>query len=322
MIRAALITTIALAAPNAAGAFLLSVPLDCDLGDDCYIQQYVDRDPGAGAADFTCGPLANDGHKGTDFAVPSLSAMAAGVNVLAAAPGTVTGVRDGMADIPVTADNAPDIDGRECGNGVVIRHGDGWETQYCHLKQGSIAVQSGQRVGKGTVLGQVGLSGETSYPHVHLSLRKDGAVIDPFDPSGAPATCDTPDTALWEDPIAYRGGGLIAIGVDTAVPEYGAVKRGPPPIDRLTPDIPALVVWGYAYGGRAGDILRIDIAGPDGFAFTHDAELDRTQPQLYRAAGTRNQGKRWPIGTYTGTVQMLRNGVEVDQRSVTFDITP
>jgi hypothetical protein len=153
-------------------------------------------------------------------------------------------------------------------------------------------------------------------------VRKDGAVTDPFDPSGTPTTCDAPETTLWEDPIAYQAGGLISVGIDTAVPDYEAVKLGPPPIDRLTSDIPALVLWGYAYGGRAGDVLRIDIVGPSGFRFTHNAELDRSQPQLYRAAGTRNRGERWPIGSYTGTVHMLRDGVEIDRRSVTFDITP
>jgi murein DD-endopeptidase MepM/ murein hydrolase activator NlpD len=42
--------------------------------------------------------------------------------------------------------NPPDAANREYGNGVVIRHIDGFETQYCHLAKGSITVKSGDLV--------------------------------------------------------------------------------------------------------------------------------------------------------------------------------
>jgi murein DD-endopeptidase MepM/ murein hydrolase activator NlpD len=111
----------ALAPP--AGAFDLAFPADCTLGAGCYIQQYHDHDPGPEATDYTCGPLSYDGHDGTDIALPTRAAMATGVAVLAAAPGVVKGLRDGVADA------APFPTGQDCGNGVVIDHGNGWETQ-------------------------------------------------------------------------------------------------------------------------------------------------------------------------------------------------
>ena len=115
-------------------------PIDCSLGTDCVIQQYVDHDAGPSASDFRCGPQSYDGHKGTDFRLLDESDLGDEVAVLAAAAGTVTGLRDGMADHLQSWPNAPDITGRECGNGLVIDHGNGWETQYCHLAQGSLAV--------------------------------------------------------------------------------------------------------------------------------------------------------------------------------------
>ena len=48
-----------------------------------------------------------------------------GVDVLAAAPGRVSRLRDGVADVSVKAAGATSIKGAECGNGVVIDHGDG-----------------------------------------------------------------------------------------------------------------------------------------------------------------------------------------------------
>ncbi len=84
MLRALAPLLMALAPP--AGAFDLAFPAGCTLGQDCYIQQYHDHDPGPEATDYTCGPLSYDGHDGTDIALPTRAAMAAGVAVLAAPP--------------------------------------------------------------------------------------------------------------------------------------------------------------------------------------------------------------------------------------------
>lgn len=304
-----------LAGPATAREPVLTPPLVCDPGAGCYIQQYTDLDPSDGRLDFACNGLVNDGHKGTDFALPSLAMMRAGVDVTASAPGTVRGMRDDMPDIPLDSPDAPDLAGRDCGNGMVIDHGDGWETQYCHLKRGSVAVRSGQRVGIDTVLGQVGLSGATTFPHVHLSVRHDGRVVDPFAPDAAPATCDpTPDRTLWLDPPAYRPGGLIAAGFADALPDFAAIEDGTAGRMQVSPTAKALVLWGYVFGGRAGDVLRLSIDGPDGPILTQDVVLDRAQPQLYRAVGRRTPPGGWPVGTYAGTVELRRDGQAVETR--------
>ncbi len=118
MIRLTLIFALA---ASAAGAFDLVLPLDCTLGDTCFIQQYMDRDTGPASQDFTCGPLSYNDHEGTDFALPSLAAMQAGVTVRAASPGVVRSARDGMADIASNAENAPALAGRECGQPRHVR---------------------------------------------------------------------------------------------------------------------------------------------------------------------------------------------------------
>ena len=227
MIRKTAALTLALALP--AGAFEFSRPIACTLGEDCHIQNHFDRDPGPGAADVACGHLTYDGHDGTDFALPDLAAMQAGVAVLAAAPGTVRGVRDGMPDIRVTDPAAPPLEGRDCGNGVAIDHGDGWETQYCHLRQGSLTVAPGDRVAAGQQIGLVGLSGNTEFPHVHLAIRKDGVALDPFAPE-PDATCATaPADTLWADPIAYDPFGFTGAGFATAIPPFDTINGLPTP---------------------------------------------------------------------------------------------
>ncbi|NCO87574.1 MAG: M23 family metallopeptidase [Rhodobacterales bacterium] len=320
--RAALVALcMACATPVVAQAPLMSLPVDCTLGESCHIQQFMDRDPGPGAADFACGTLSYDGHNGTDFALPSLAARADGVAVLAAADGVVAGVRDGMPDIVQGAPGAPDVAGRECGNGVVIRHADGYETQYCHLARGSVAVQAGDSVTTGTILGLVGLSGQTEFPHLHLSVRHNGEEIDPFDPAMTAACNGAPQDTLWRDAPAYTGGGIVGLGFATAVPDFAAVKAGTA-AEAPAPTAPALVLWGHFYGGRTGDSVQITIDGPQGRILDHRETLERTQAQLYRAAGRRIPAGGWPAGVYTGKVQLLRNDAILANRQISFEMSP
>jgi hypothetical protein len=310
---------LALASAPVAGAFELALPLDCRLGETCHIQNYFDRDTGAGWQDYSCGALSYDGHDGTDFALPTRAAMEAGVNVLAAAAGTVRGVRDGMPDIPQDDPAAPALDGRDCGNGVAITHDGGWETQYCHLMQGSIAVREGDRVETGTVLGRVGLSGNTVFPHVHIAVRKDGTELDPFAPD-AGAACGLPSaTDLWAGDIAYDGFGFLDAGFADAVPDYGAIRNGLPPRLVFPADAPALVVWAYFFGARQGDVLTLSITGPAGEVIRQDITLERTQAQAFRATGRKARGA-WPAGEYRGEVALVRDGAEIERKALAITV--
>ncbi|MEN9409766.1 MAG: hypothetical protein RL216_1740 [Pseudomonadota bacterium] len=318
MIRSLAILTLALASP--AGAFDFAQPIACTLGTDCHVQNYFDRDPGPGTADVGCGNLTYNGHDGTDFALSNLAAMQAGVDVLAAAPGTVRGIRDGMPDIAISDPAAPPLEGRDCGNGVAIDHGDGWETQYCHMKLGSIRVRTGDRVETGQPLGQVGLSGNTEFPHLHLTIRRNGAELDPFAPEPA-TTCGTipPDT-LWSAPLAYDPFGFTGAGFFTGVPEWDAIKAGLDSPATLPTDAPALVLWASYFGPREGDALTLAITGPGGEVIRQTIPIDRTQAVAFRAVGKRTPQGGWPAGDYAGEVVMTRGGVELGRQSVTLRV--
>ena len=159
----------------------LDLPITCAVGTDCWVVNYVDLDPSPDTRDYACGKTTYDGHKGVDFAIRDLEAMAKGVPVLAAAAGTVEGVRDGMADLDAGRPGGrAAIAGRECGNGVLVDHGGGWTTQYCHLRLNSVRVKKGDRVEKSQTIGMVGHSGLAEFPHVHIQLAKDGRIVDPF----------------------------------------------------------------------------------------------------------------------------------------------
>lgn len=317
LLRAAPLAVTLMTTPLAAqDAPALRFPVDCDLGETCFIQQTVDRDPGLGARDFTCDYASYDGHTGTDIRVPDLEAMAAGVAVLSAAPGTVLAIRDGVPDAGMGA--APE--GQACGNGVAITHGGGWETQYCHLRAGSIAVAPGQTVAAGARLGEIGYSGRTEFPHLEFILRHDGQVVDPFDPSDL-TQCGLGADALWAEDVPLASGGLLSVGFAGGLPAFAEIRAGTADATRLRTDGDALVLWGFVHNGRPDDVIRFEIRSPDETLYhRQDTVLDQRQAELFRGSGRRISSPL-PPGRYIGAVTLLREGVTIDRRvtSVTLD---
>ncbi|NKI26469.1 peptidoglycan DD-metalloendopeptidase family protein [Arenibacter sp. 6A1] len=95
-------------------------------------------------------------HKGTDYAAPI------GTPILATANGTV------------------EESTRRGGNGkyVKIKHNGTYSTQYLHMKAQN--VKKGQYVKQGDVIGWIGMTGNTSGPHVCYRFWKNGRQVDPL----------------------------------------------------------------------------------------------------------------------------------------------
>ncbi|MEC9345073.1 MAG: M23 family metallopeptidase [Pseudomonadota bacterium] len=320
MLKRLALTLLLVAPALPAAGFELGLPIRCELGHDCFIQQYVDVDPGPGARDFTCGPLSYDGHKGTDFRIVDLEQMRRGVPVTASAAGTVRGIRDGIDDVDVTTLPPGAMKGRECGNGVAIVHDDGWETQYCHLRKGSVTVRTGDRVAAGDVLGMVGMSGQAQFPHVHISVRRNGENIDPYRGDGAGESCGGSYAGLWRKDVqglvAYRPGGLMAVGFNDRQFDSSLAEDGRAALASVDRAATALVLWYRIYGIREGDVVRMRIVAPDGTEFftTDRPPNPRNQAQVFAFAGRRSPDGGLQAGTYTGSVTMIRNGLPYDRR--------
>ncbi|HXG78447.1 MAG TPA: M23 family metallopeptidase [Methyloceanibacter sp.] len=300
-------------AAGPAAAIELELPVACAVGTDCFIQQYVDRDKAAGVQDYACGGETYDGHDGTDIRLRSTAEVEKGVAVLAAAAGTVVGLRDGIPDRLVrTKEDRDAVANIECGNGVRIDHGGGWVTQYCHLRQGSVAVKKGEQVKAGTKLGEIGYSGEAAFAHVHLGVSKDDQWIDPFlpDPNAA---CGAQSGMLWSEAakaaLSYREGVLLGLGfadhpVSLEELETGASLGAP---TRNTP----LVLYAWAINLQGGDEMKIALKRGEEVLVENAETLDRNKAQYMLFAGKKAPAGGWPEGPYTGVLTVLRDGKPV-----------
>lgn len=95
-------------------------------------------------------------HRGTDYAA------AVGTPIMATANGRVT-------KASYTRGN---------GNYIKIKHNNTYSTQYLHMKRRKVKV--GQYVKQGDVIGWVGMTGNTSGPHVCYRFWKNGRQVDPY----------------------------------------------------------------------------------------------------------------------------------------------
>lgn len=244
----------------------LELPVACKLNEECWVVNHVDLDPGADRRDYRCGAMTYDGHKGTDIGIVhgSVGNLTGNTGVLAAAAGTVMGTRDGMGDTGLAGNAASALKGRECGNGVLLAHGGGWTTQYCHLRQGSVNVRTGDRVAAGAKIGDIGMSGLAAFPHVHFQVAKAGRVVDPFGggEERSPENCAIAPDALWTAParaaLAYPAGQVVST----------AWLASQPLEDPVTAQDPKLTSWpasGPAYfravflGIARGDTLTVEV---------------------------------------------------------------
>ena len=286
------------------------LPIECKLDQDCFILLYSDRDPSPKAVDFGCGRQTYDGHKGTDFAIPDEKIMAKGVAVEAVAAGKVLRVRDGIPDRRVKSQADKDkTKNIECGNGMVIDHGNGWETQYCHLRNGSIVVKPGTVVNAGTQLGMVGTSGLSSFPHVHLSFRYQGEIVDPFVGPNAKSGCNIPRNSIWQQPLSYKPTGVIRSGFADSAPTMDDLWSGKFYDTTLPGNSPALIFWVQIYGVLAGDQEHYQLFAPNGEGvIDNKKEIKSANKTWMGYVGKRNNSQSLLKGKWKGEYSLTRNG--------------
>lgn len=153
-----------LAIPSAApAAMTFESPLSGTPRSDWFIINFVDHGDGTTPLDYAGGRQTYPTHTGMDIMLYDFMTMDEGIDVLAAALGTVLACVDGLDDRV--------LEGQP--NRIFLRHADGSVSYYAHLKMHSILVATGQVVAAGQKMAEVGADGTNEVAHLHFGVRND-----------------------------------------------------------------------------------------------------------------------------------------------------
>ncbi len=286
-------------------------PVEGEPQFDQYITNYADLDPDDSgepdqhATDFKEGFFTYNGHTAWDIGPGNFAAQDEGIDVYAAAEGTVIEVSDGAFDRQeVWVEPAP------AANFVRIDHGHGWITEYYHLRRDSIQVRPGQRVHAGDVIGLVGSSGFSSGTHLHFAVKHHGFPVEPM---------LDPTTYLVDAPV-YSGDRpvLRMAGATNYDPgTHNDYNEFPSTVDVFKQsDTNAVYVWAQFGGLKKGDNLEYAWYRPDGTLFTTTQRTINDDFRSSRWSWKRTLPVDAPIGTWS--VEYRVNGDTLGQHS--FDV--
>jgi murein DD-endopeptidase MepM/ murein hydrolase activator NlpD len=228
---------------------------------------YFDLDSSTGLLDFECLSETYDGHPGDDQAILDFVAQDEGRFVVAAAPGTVIATSDGYFDKQTSATSTP-------GNEIILRHDDGSESIYGHLRKWSVMVYPGQQVFEGQALGLVASSGQSNGPHLHFGVRQGGVYLEPH------AGVCRPGDSLWtaQEPHFDALPATLAYGGISAVsPTAPLYWDRPPNVEHYVQTAGTKTFfWNRMRYLHPGDVSRLVYTAPDASVY-RDYTYDHTQ---------------------------------------------
>ena len=178
---------------------------------------FVDLDEGTAVRDYACAGQTYDGHTGIDSIIRSFREVTIGVPVFAVLDGRVFSVQQALGGDFNWGTSVTNFD-----NHVILDHGNGQQSVYGHLAGASVTVKKGQWVVAGTQIGRTASSGNSSWPHLHFTVRQGFA---PYEPFGGPCS---PGASGWLHQPEIRKDAWVA---DVALSEKPFAGRADLPWD-------------------------------------------------------------------------------------------
>lgn len=274
----------------------LQFPVACKPMQNCWITNHVDLNTRTGVIeDYMCGVKTYDNSPATHISLGTSNAQDKNVPVIAAASGTVILARD---------------IGQECGTRVVINHGKGWHTSYCHLNPETLFVQQGMTVEQGQILGIVGTSGQTNWPRLSFVVTRNNMIFDPFSGRSELEGCLPNANPMWiggMNPF-YEPANVTRVGFTVGHLSNRDIASGAlPAAAQILNETPQLSLWAMMLNIKKDDVIEMLIVKPSGEVLNETkitASRDQVTYPLYLST---NRGlERWKPGLYTGKITITR----------------
>lgn len=274
----------------------LLFPVACRVMTDCWITNHVDLDNNSGRSeDYMCGKKTRDGSLSTHISLGNIQDVTLNMAVIASADGTI--------------DFAGNIGGF-CGGRILIDHGGGWESSYCHLNLNTLQVSEGDTVTQGQILGSIGMSGQSSWPHLSFALLRNGMAFDPFSGRTNLEGCSKKSQPLWAggmNPL-YEPAQVTNIGFTVEALDNDAILRGNiADVTEIAAATPQLTLWAMLMNVMEGDLITMRVLEPSGRILNETettAQTDRDYfPVIFM---TRRNNFIWDNGDYRGSITITR----------------
>ena len=279
---------------------------------DWAVTAYADLNPLPGVfADYRGRQYTFDGNEALNIAASDFAGMDAGVDVVAAMPGTILEVHDGEFDRQYALFNPPPPNTPD--NFVLIDHGNGWRTRYGKLRNGSVTVAPGQVVTTGQKLGLIGGSGNPSPagyaqpdPFLRFELTHDGRRIETF---------LAPD-AYWQSPPPFASDAPAVFYMTTINEEFVPVElEDRLPRRKVFQRGERVFVYTSWHGLNREAVRQYRYIRPDGTEFTDAPNTGQRDLAWATRGGWYQLAPADPLGEWQ--VAAMLNGVELGRTSFT-----
>ena len=242
-----------------------------------------------------CGSKATDNNQSTHISLGTTQSHLSNIPVIATANGKV-----------LEAQNI----GGFCGTRVLIDHGEGWQSSYCHLNPETLLARRNQTVQSGQVIGTIGISGQTNWPHLSYALLRNGMVFDPFSNRTNLEGCAQKSDTLWSGGInpLYEPAQVTSIGFHVGYIRTNSILSGIlKPAEKIRSETPQLSLWTLMMNIQKGDEISLKIVAPDMRIVKQQTIIAGKSRVRYPLFFSASRGKLlWDKGVYRGEITVTR----------------
>lgn len=276
--------------------FKIILPINCSLGQDCFVLYYPDRKVDSSYKDYRCGGLSFDNNRATIFAVkPKTNPPEESVQVLAAADGKV---------VELVLTEPDDIFERGAPY-ISIKHSKGYRTKYSNLKLNSILVSKGQKIKQGDVIAYTEKGEDGIVQELHFTVFKNNRVMDPSVGSKASFDCNVVEEPIWQESLEYVPIVLVNHSFESN--------------DVFSQNLSFKIrTWGL----QPGDQEHISLAEPGGLLVNEHENTIDTAKSFYTSELSidKGPGTKLKQGLWTADYRVMRKDKLIYQITKEFDL--